>query len=274
MLAKLRPRSAYDVMAGLALFVALTTGGAYAAATITSDDIVNETITGADVRGKANTLSTPAVNGMLTGNDISGQPAIGHIGQPFIDGSLTSADIKNETLKGDDVLEHTLSVVPEAVDADKLGGVAAKPVLQAVAPGDTQDDRCAERPTVTGTFCSEPSAIFPDVAFPWSNYGSGRVAAGYYKDAFGIVHLEGLVKEAGGQASAPRVFILPTGYRPAERRLFIVFGKSSAEAREGPGRVDVTSAGDVVVVTRPDSDPDAAGRVSYLSLDGISFRAA
>ena len=31
MLAKLRPRSAYDVMAALALFIALATGSAYAA---------------------------------------------------------------------------------------------------------------------------------------------------------------------------------------------------------------------------------------------------
>jgi predicted anti-sigma-YlaC factor YlaD len=41
MLAKLRPRSAYDVMAALALFVALSTGGAYAANTVFSTDIVD-----------------------------------------------------------------------------------------------------------------------------------------------------------------------------------------------------------------------------------------
>jgi len=45
----------------------------------------------------------------------------------------------------------------------------------------------------------------------WVNYGSGFPPCTYWKDAMGIVHLEGLVQ--GGTINAT-VFTLPAGYRP------------------------------------------------------------
>ncbi len=59
MLAKLRPRSAYDVIALVALLVSVGTGGAYAANTIRSADIVDESIVSQDIR-----------NGRVTGRDV------------------------------------------------------------------------------------------------------------------------------------------------------------------------------------------------------------
>jgi hypothetical protein len=47
-LSRLRPRSGYDVVAVIAMFAALGTGGAYAAATIGSDEVVDESLTDAD----------------------------------------------------------------------------------------------------------------------------------------------------------------------------------------------------------------------------------
>jgi hypothetical protein len=44
MLSKLRPRSAYDVMAAIAFFIAVAGGGAYAAATIGSGSIKNDAV--------------------------------------------------------------------------------------------------------------------------------------------------------------------------------------------------------------------------------------
>jgi hypothetical protein len=48
----------------------------------------------------------------------------------------------------------------------------------------------------------------------WVDYNSGTYgAAGYYKDALGIVHLRGLVKD--GTIGDVPIFTLPAGYRPA-----------------------------------------------------------
>ena len=128
MLRRLRPRSVYDVMAAIACFGVLASGTAYAAATITGADVVDESLTGADVKGKQGTSTTPAVNGTLGSQDVSGQQANAQNGTPFIDGSLTQWDIKNGSLKGDDVAndsltgadiqESSLSTVPAAYEAD------------------------------------------------------------------------------------------------------------------------------------------------------------
>jgi hypothetical protein len=96
MLAKLRPRSAYDVMAALALFVALSTGGAYAADTVFSTDIVDGEVKTADLGSAAVTGAKVAGNAVGTGK------------------------VVNDSLTGDDITESTLS----QVDAGRLGGVA------------------------------------------------------------------------------------------------------------------------------------------------------
>jgi hypothetical protein len=49
MLAQLRPRSAYDVMAALALFLVIAGGTAYAANTVFSSDIVDGEVKVADL---------------------------------------------------------------------------------------------------------------------------------------------------------------------------------------------------------------------------------
>jgi hypothetical protein len=122
MFRKLRSRrpSHPTVVAYLALFVALGGTGAYAAATITGADVVDESLTGADVKGRQGTSSTPAVNGTLGTQDVGGQQANPGNGTPFIDGTLTQWDIKNGSVTGDDVLESSLGKVP---DADKLDGL-------------------------------------------------------------------------------------------------------------------------------------------------------
>lgn len=75
---------------------------------------------------------------------------------------------------------------------------------------------------------------------------------GYFKDPFGIVRLRGIVEGAGGT-----IFILPVGYRPRFREVFI------AEVSETAGRVDVLSNGEVVL---------QLGDPTWVSLDSISFR--
>jgi hypothetical protein len=84
--------------------------------------VVDESLTGVDIKGKNGTSTTASVNGTLTGADISGQAANPSVGQPFVDGSLTTADTKNNTLTGADINESTLATVPSA---DKVDGLDA-----------------------------------------------------------------------------------------------------------------------------------------------------
>jgi hypothetical protein len=79
MLKKLRPRSAYDVMAAIACFGVLAGGTAYAANTIGSSDVIDESLLSQDIKNrevKAADIGANAVNG-------------GHLA----DGSLTRADV-------------------------------------------------------------------------------------------------------------------------------------------------------------------------------------
>jgi hypothetical protein len=110
MLAKLRPRSVYDVLAAIGCFVALSTGGAYAShLVVDSSDVVDDSLTGVDVQGKPRTGTTAAVNGSLTTDDIAGQQAHNPTGTPFIDGTLTQWDVKNSSLVGGDLANNTVS---------------------------------------------------------------------------------------------------------------------------------------------------------------------
>jgi hypothetical protein len=158
MLARFRARrpSHATVVAYLALFVAVSTGGAYAANTVFSTDIVDgevktpdlasgavngakvadNSLSGTDVIGKPGTGTAAAVNGSLTTDDIAGQQANAANGTPFIDGTLTQWDIKNGSVTGRDVVESSLAKVP---DADKLDGLDSAQLSPASADGRTAD---------------------------------------------------------------------------------------------------------------------------------------
>ncbi|MEA2292438.1 MAG: hypothetical protein QOE86_77 [Solirubrobacteraceae bacterium] len=97
----------------LALFVALG-GSAYAAATINSASVVDNSLTGADVRGRQAGNGKPFTQGTLTGDDIK-------------DASVTGADIFDNSLTGADVLEGSLGKVP---NADRLDGFDSSAFLQ------------------------------------------------------------------------------------------------------------------------------------------------
>jgi hypothetical protein len=113
-------RSATDVIALIALFVALGTGSAWAVNEWTGANFVDESLTGADVKGKFSDGTNPAANGSLTSADIAGQQAVAAVGQPYVNGTLTTWDVADKTLQGRDVAESTLAKVP---DADKLDGI-------------------------------------------------------------------------------------------------------------------------------------------------------
>ena len=101
-----RPSHA-TVVAYLALFVALG-GTAYAANEWTGANIVDESLTGADVRGKNGTATTAAVNGSLTTFDIAGQKADAANGTPFVPGTLTQWDIRDNSIAAKDILANSI----------------------------------------------------------------------------------------------------------------------------------------------------------------------
>lgn len=97
-----------------------------------------------------------------------------------------------------------------------------------------------------------------NLAGGWSQY-SGFETCGYWKDPFGVVHVQGLIRN-GTTTQGTRLFTLPTGYRPSSTALFICHAATSQYAR-----VDVSSSGDVTL--------NSSGVGSYISLAGITFKA-
>lgn len=92
----------------------------------------------------------------------------------------------------------------------------------------------------------------------WTNYGGAFQEAKYYKDAFGVVHLMGLVQGGTIGLSYP-IFTLPSGYRPTARHIF------TTTQNDALGRVDVQADGTVVML---------GGATGWISLSGINFPAA
>jgi hypothetical protein len=117
-LSRLRPRSGYDVVAVIAMCAALGTGGAYAAATIGSEDVVDESLTDADIK---NGSLGPAIADQSISAWKLKPSAVwgGHI----LDGSVTGADVD----------ESTLGKVPAAVAADTAATATAAQTAQKAA---------------------------------------------------------------------------------------------------------------------------------------------
>src|SRR5205823_8129747 len=72
MVRKLRPRSAYDVMAAIAFFIAVAGGSAYAAATIGSSDIKNDAVKSNHIKNGQVKNPDLAANSVGTGKVING----------------------------------------------------------------------------------------------------------------------------------------------------------------------------------------------------------
>lgn len=105
----------------------------------------------------------------------------------------------------------------------------------------------------------------------WRAYGGGAAPwghQGYAKLPGGLVVLEGLLDKAGGNWVANEVILtLPAGYRPPSNRVFAP--PVSPAAANGSQRIDITPDGNVVLIVGGATNP-----VGWLSLDGITFRAA
>lgn len=90
----------------------------------------------------------------------------------------------------------------------------------------------------------------------WVAFGTGDDQPGFYKDAWGIVHLTGTLK-SGTVGSV--MFTLPAGYRPQYNNIF------PAVVNGAFGATRIQTSGDVSQL--------AGGSNVYHALSGISFRA-
>jgi hypothetical protein len=95
----------------------------------------------------------------------------------------------------------------------------------------------------------------------WTFYGSPFAPPTYWKDKNGVVHLEGLLR-AGTTTGGTVVAQLPGGYRPSHNLIFTVNTSS------GVTRLDVKNSASYGRIIIPYTES-----MSYLSLDGISFKA-
>lgn len=99
-----------------------------------------------------------------------------------------------------------------------------------------------------------PTATTPSLDNGWTG-AAGQEAPSYWRDAFGVVHLNGVGDGSG--ASSGTLFTLPSGYRPTAARRFV--------ASLGSG----TSA-DVVVATS--GTVTTSSTTAFQCLDNITFR--
>ncbi len=97
-----------NVVSTLALFMAMG-GTALAVNEWTGANIQDETLTGADIRGRAATSSTPPVNGLITTYDVAGQAANATYGTPEAPGTLTTYDIADGQIRGIDLAGNTVT---------------------------------------------------------------------------------------------------------------------------------------------------------------------
>jgi hypothetical protein len=156
--------------------------------------------------------------------------------------AVTGGKVKKDTLTGTQINEGTLGTVPSATSIPP-----AEAVREVGAAG--------QPPFQFGNSNAPPEA------------GIQFTPVGFYKDQFGIVHLEGIVKLGG---STPIVFQLPAGYRPASGQIN-AFGVAPEESIVLVAGSNVTLStlnieGDVIV--------EAGGTSEVVLLSGISFRAA
>jgi hypothetical protein len=97
MLERIRSRLTYaNVVATLALFIALGTGSAYAANTIGSSDVIDGSLTGADIQNES-----------LVGGDELAPDSVG--GGRIRDGGIKTQDIFDGTVGTDDVADNALT---------------------------------------------------------------------------------------------------------------------------------------------------------------------
>jgi hypothetical protein len=257
-----------------ALLLVLTGGVAYAANTVGSADVINESLLSQDIKNGEVKVADIGQGAVATDELANGQVKVADIGDGEVKtaeiangqvlgadigaGEVRSANVANDNLTGGDIAANSLNGVDiDEPTLDLDTGIGSEPWREIGAAG--------QPPFHDDGFCT------------WVNFDGGWNTAAFFRDRSGVVHLKGLIAlvdqspsyECDFDESDPYddevIFTLPAGYRPVLRNLFATL------AGDQLGRVDVTQNGVVKAVNPPTAEANA--RV-YLQLDGISFRCA
>lgn len=102
----------------------------------------------------------------------------------------------------------------------------------------------------------EVGAAGPAFQNSWVNFYADGNKARFRKDPFGVVHLEGIIKDGTMNATA---WTLPVGYRPVGREHYF-----STPSNGAHGITQVTPAGAVLI---------NVGSNVWVDVNGISFKA-
>ncbi|ADB50172.1 hypothetical protein [Conexibacter woesei] len=178
-----------------------------------------------------------------------------------------------------------LTVTIDDFDGDVLARhaweVASWPRTPGAVPA--RGDRCLVvmseigRPwVVSGEWTGEPEPVVPrdwrspEFVAGWTNHAAAdpRFVAGYAQDLSGFTMLRGIVSRATDEwvADTP-MLVLPRGFRPSTRRMFITFGYAGAVPVRM--RVDALPDGEVRFINA--GAAWARTVTNLVGLDGISY---
>ena len=242
-----------NVMATIAVFIALG-GGAYAAISIPANSI------GASQLKSESVGASEIKKGSITGTEIKG-------------GTLKGDLFKKNTVTGDEIKAGAIGASEVAIGA--LLAAHFKPGQLPPGPPGTTGPRGEAGPQGPKGDTGAPPQVegFKSAGLlnGFANYdefndGTADVPVRFWKDPFGMVHLEGAVERSSVPADWTTILQLPPGYRPAGNYYlsFPVITTGAADTDEQIGYVQVADDG------RVDFN---GGKVGYLSLTGVTFRA-
>lgn len=169
---------------------------------------------------------------------------------PVMDG-VASAGASTRTARADHVHPTDTSRAPLA--SPTFTGTPAAPTP---AAGDNSTKISTTAFVVTALTPTAWAA--PVLLNSWENYGGGYSNAGYYRNAAGVVHLQGAIRNGLVGAAS---FTLPAGFRPAAAQAYVI---PTGAAFATYGVVHVESDGTVRVTV---------GSNTLVHLAGVSFRA-
>jgi hypothetical protein len=126
--------------------------------------------------------------------------------------------------------------------------------------------------SLSGMLAKAGSLSWQPLSFnsPWTNYGGEYGTASSAKDADGIVHLRGLVRNTASFSGAQIIATLPPGRRPTHRVTFPAVAHNGSAYTTA--RIQINPDGTVGLYNQVGAALGAAN--GWISLDNISFPAA